>query len=58
MTFIHTLKPKVHIQSLDNGFEIKISNTLSLTFLSEMSERCFFEAPQSQLESKRALVIL
>ena len=47
MSFIHTLQPKVHIQLLGSVFEIKVPNKLSLTFLSEMSERGFFEAPQS-----------
>ena len=44
MTFIHALQPKVHLQSFDNISEFKIPNKCRLAFLSEMSQRCFFEA--------------
>ena len=44
MTFIYALQPKVHIQSFDNISEFKIPNKCRLAFLSEMSQRCFFEA--------------
>ena len=44
MTFIYALQPKVHVQSFDNISEFKIPNKCRLAFLSEMSQRCFFEA--------------
>ena len=47
ITFIHTLQLKVHLQSLDNISELKIPNKLSLTYLSELPQRCFFEAYES-----------
>ena len=47
ITFIHTLQLKVHLQSLDNVSELKTLNKLSLTYLSELSQRCFFEAYES-----------
>ena len=34
----------MYIQSLDNVFELKIPSKLSLTFIPEISQRCFFEA--------------
>ena len=41
---IYILQPKVHFQLLDIVFELKIPNKLSLAFISEISQRCFFEA--------------
>ena len=41
MMFIYLLQLKVYFQSLHNVFELIIPN--SLTFISEISQRCFLE---------------
>ena len=38
------LQPKVYFQSPDNVFKLKIPHKLSLTFIFEVPQRCFFEA--------------
>ena len=42
MMFTYLLQPKFYFQSLDNVFQFIIPN--SLAFISEISQRCFFEA--------------
>ena len=44
MIFTYTSQSQVYFPSLDSVFELKIPNKkLSLIFISEIPQRCFFE---------------